>query len=346
MKHYAGLDVSLKEISICVVGETGAVQARKTVACDPAAVTRFFAGKRIAPVLAIHESGQLSIWLQRSLSDLGLAVTCVDARGAHKVLSARLNKSDAADAERLAQLARTGWIMPVHVRSLDADRLRTLIGARDRLLRLRNDPERHVRGILKTARIRMTGIHQGRLRQSFRDQLAEAASREPVFGVIGLRLHDSPRHAVLGRCRDRQGPARPRQGVGAGPAPDDRSRCRSDCRAQLHRRRGQGRPVRQVRKHRRIPRPHPRRYQSGETDCQGRISKCGDAAMRSLLFEAATSLMCRVKRFPPLKAWALRLAARKGAKRARVAVARKIAVLMPTLWKTGADFRWTAEAAA
>ncbi len=68
--------------------------------------------------------------------------------------------------------------------------------------------------------------------------------------------------------------------------------------------------------------------------------------MRSLLFEAATSLMCRVKRFPPLKAWALRLAARKGAKRARVAVARKIAVLMPTLWKTGADFRWTAEAAA
>ncbi len=64
MKHYAGLDVSLKEISICVVDETGAVQARKAVACDPAAVTRFFAEKRIAPVLTVHESGQLSIWLQ------------------------------------------------------------------------------------------------------------------------------------------------------------------------------------------------------------------------------------------------------------------------------------------
>ncbi|WP_138473477.1 IS110 family transposase [Poseidonocella sp. HB161398] len=346
MKHYAGLDVSLKEISICVVDETGAVQARKTVACDPAAVTRFFAEKRIAPVLTVHESGQLSIWLQRSLSDLGLAVTCVDARVAHKVLSARLNKSDAADAEGLAQLARTGWITPVHVRSLDADRLRTLIGARDRLLRLRNDLERHVRGVLKTFGIRMTGIHQGKLRQSFRDQLAEAASREPVFGLIAegfMTVHATLCSAAAAIHKDLRDLAKESElarrlmtvpGVGAIVALNfiavvdraDRFGRSASIGAFLG--------------------LTPRRYQSGETDYQGRISKCGDAAMRTLLFEAATSLMCRVKRFSPLKSWALRLAARKGAKRARVAAARKIAVLMLTLWKTGADFRWTAEAAA
>lgn len=88
------------------------VRIRGTVACEPEAVVRFFAEKQIAPALTVHESGQLSIWLQRSLSELGLTVSCVDARVAHKVLSARLNKSDAADAEGLAQLARTGWLTP------------------------------------------------------------------------------------------------------------------------------------------------------------------------------------------------------------------------------------------
>jgi transposase len=90
----------------------------------------------------------------------------------------------------------------------------------------------------------------------------------------------------------------------------------------------------------------PRRYQSGETDYSGRVSKCGDAAMRSLLFEAASSLIRQVRRFSPLKSWAVRLAGRRGFKKAAVATARKIAVLMLTLWKNGSEFQWTKEATA
>jgi len=119
MKQYAGLDVSLKEISICVVDEVGTVLTRGSVACEPEAVVKFFAEKQISPALMVHESGQLSIWLQRSLSDLGMAVTCIDARIAHKVLSAKLNKSDATDAEGLAQLARTGWFTPGALMPID-----------------------------------------------------------------------------------------------------------------------------------------------------------------------------------------------------------------------------------
>ena len=90
----------------------------------------------------------------------------------------------------------------------------------------------------------------------------------------------------------------------------------------------------------------PRRYQSGEMDWSGRISKCGDGAMRSLLFEAATTLIGRVKKFSALKSWAVRLAARRGFAKAAVATARKLAVLMLTLWKTETEFKWKKEAIA
>ena len=129
---------------------------RSTVATDPEAIAQHFSETGLAPDRIVHESGQLSIWLQRGLGALGLPAVCIDARHAHKALSARPNKSDRADAEGLAQLARTGWFTEVHVRSEEADRLRTLISARERLIRLRKDLEGHARGALKSYGIRMT----------------------------------------------------------------------------------------------------------------------------------------------------------------------------------------------
>ncbi|ANY82251.1 hypothetical protein BB934_28365 (plasmid) [Microvirga ossetica] len=91
----------------------------------------------------------------------------------------------------------------------------------------------------------------------------------------------------------------------------------------------------------------PRRYQSGEIDRSGRISKCGDELVRSYLFEAAGVLLTRVQRWSPLKAWAVRLVQRSGFNKARVALARKLAVILHAIWRTGEPFRWTKlEAAA
>lgn len=115
MEYYVGLDVSLKEISICVVDGDGKAIARGACPADPEAVAGWFRNRDLKPRRIVHESGMLSIWLQREMTRLGLPVTCIDARKAHNALSARLNKSDAADAEGLAQLARTGWFTPVHI---------------------------------------------------------------------------------------------------------------------------------------------------------------------------------------------------------------------------------------
>ena len=89
----------------------------------------------------------------------------------------------------------------------------------------------------------------------------------------------------------------------------------------------------------------PRRHQSGEVDRDGRVSKCGDALTRTYLFEAAGALLCRVTKGSALKAWGTRLARRVGSKKARVALARKLAVLMHRVWIDGTEFRWSKEAA-
>ena len=249
----------------------------------------------------MHESGQLSIWLQRGPARLGLPAECIDARLAHKALSARLNRPDRADAEGLVQFARTGWYTPAHVRSEAADRLRTVISARERLIRLRKDLEGHVRVILKTFGIRMTGIGQGRLRESVREQIAAAGATDPARAMIADGFRTA--HETLGAAaealtgdleiiaRESRLARRLMSVPGVGPIAvskliavvDDASRFTkvSDAGAFLG--------------------LTPGRYQSGEADWSGRISKCGDAQMRGLLFEAASCPIRQVKRFSPLK---------------------------------------------
>ena len=346
MEYYAGLDVSLKEVSICVIDAEGRIVRRGTAPADPDGLAGWFRNQSLAPDRIVHESGQLSIWLQRGLTRLGLPATCIDARKAQKSLSARPNKSDASDAEGLAQLARTGWFTPVHIRSEDADRLRSLIGARERMIRLRKDLEGHIRGVLKTFGIRMAGVGQGRQRQAFRDQLAAAGETDPMLRAIANGFISA--HANLCRAaaeldavvkpKARQHPVARRLMTipGVGPVVslsfialvDDPVRFSkaSDVGAFLG--------------------LTPKRHQSGEMDWSGRVSKCGDSAMRRLLFEAATSVIHRVQQFSSLKSWAVRLAGRRGFRKAAVATARKLAVLMLTLWKNGTEYKWTKEAAA
>ena len=345
MKYFAGLDVSLKENSMCVVDDECGVVFRRSLPFCPLAVRDALEEQKVTPQRIVHESGQISIWLQRQLQGLGLPAICIDARSAHKVLSAKLNNSDRSDAEGLAQLARIGWFTAVHVRSVDADRLRTIIGARDRFVRLRMEVEAHMRGILKTFGIRLTAIGNGRQRQRFRDQLSVARQSDPARGVIIDQV--LPSHEAV--CS------------AAAPLEDEIAAIakRHDLSRRLMTIPGVGPVVALsflalIENTERFPKTAnvgafldltPRRYQSGEVDYSGRVSKRGDAAMRRLLYEAASTLISRVKRYLPLKSWAVRLAARRGFKKAAVATARKLAVLMLTLWKTGEEFHWTKEAA-
>jgi transposase len=312
MEYYAGLDVSLKEIPICVVEGDRKMVARGTCPSGPEGEAGWFRNRDLKPRRIVHESGQLSIWLQRGMAGLGLPTTCVDACKAHKALSARLNKSDAADAEGLAQFACTGWLTLVHIRSEDADRLRSLVGARERMIRLRKDLEGHIRGVLRTFGIRMTAIGKSRQRQNFRDQLAAAVETDPVLGTIAngfITAHATLcqaaydlEKAVKKKAKNHPVARRLMTVPGVGPVNalsfialvEDPSRFSrsSDVGAFLG--------------------LTPKRHESGEVDWSGRVSKCGDDAMGGLLFEAASCVIRQVKRFSPLKSWAVRLAGRRG----------------------------------
>ncbi|PIL19001.1 hypothetical protein P775_16695 [Puniceibacterium antarcticum] len=254
--------------------------ARGVSPADPDGVAGWLKSRSLTPERIVHESGQLSIWLQRGLADLGLPAICIDARKAHTSLSARHNKSDAADAEGLARLARTGWFTPVHIRSQESDRLRVLVGARERLIRLRRDLEGHIRSVLKTFGIRMTGVGQGQQRQAFHDQLAAAGETDPVLRTIadGFIAADSTlclaaadlERALKARAKSHPVARRLMTMPGGGPIVslsfvalvDDPGRFSrtSDIGAFLG--------------------LTPRRHQSGEMDWSGRVPKCVDAAMR------------------------------------------------------------------
>lgn len=343
MNCYIGLDVSQEECAICILEEDGTPVFEGSCLTDPGVILRTIAEHADAVAKIVHESGPLSIWLTRELMKRGAPVVCIDARAAHKALSARMNKSDRSDAEALAQLARTGWYREVHVKSEESDRLRLLLSARERLIRIRMDIEAQARGILKTFGIRLGPVRAGWSRRDFRDQLSEIVSGDPILEAVFASLiavHETVCHeatdldAEIQQIAKESPLARRLTSVpGVGPIValsfiatiDDASRFRKavDVGAYLG--------------------LTPRRYQSGETDWSGRISKRGDSAMRKLLYEAANILIQRVPRFSPLKAWAVRLAERKGLKKATVAAARKIAVILTRIWRDGSVFAWTKE---
>lgn len=343
MKRYVGLDVSQDSCAVCILEEDGALVFEGACATDPDVIVQTITVHAGPVERIVHESGPLSIWLSRELSSRCAPVVCIDARAANKALSVRMNKSDRSDAEALAQLARTGWYREVHIKSAQSDRLRLLLSTRERLIRIRMDIESQARGILKTFGIRLGPVRAGRCRRDFRNQLVEVVSGEPILEVAFASLiavHETvcqkatDLDAEIQRFAKDSPLARRLTSVpGVGPIValsfiatiDDATRFRRavDVGAYLG--------------------LTPRRYQSGETDWSGRISKRGDSDMRKLLYEAANILIQRVTKFSPLKAWAMRLAQRKGLKKATVATARKLAVILTRLWRDGTTFAWTKE---
>jgi transposase len=192
----------------------------------------------------------------------------------------------------------------------------------------------------------MTAIGHGGERQAFRDQLAIAGERDPILRAIADGFFAA--HATLCRAttgldmavkeKAREHPIARRLMTipGVGPVVSLCFVALVDDPARFSKTSHIGAFLGLT----------PRRFQSGATDWPGRVSKCGDSAMRRLMFEAESSLIHRVQRFSPLKSWAVRLAGRRGFAKAAVATARKLAVLILTLWKNETDFEWSRPTAA
>ena len=151
MELYVGMDVSLKQTSICVVDGGGAILCEGTVLSDPAAIAEFIKAKAAGTQRIGLESGPTATWLWHELRTLGLPVICIDARHAKAALTMQINKSDRNDALGLARIMQCGWYKEVRVKSLDSHELRALLSSRALLVKIKRDLENQIRGLLKNA---------------------------------------------------------------------------------------------------------------------------------------------------------------------------------------------------
>ena len=335
MAYYAGLDVSLEQTSVCVIDEAGAVVLERRVATEPGAIAAALNALPQAPARVLLETGGLTPWLWHELSGRGLVVHCIDARRAKAQLALRPNKTDRNDARGLAEIARMGWYANIRVKSLDHHALRARLAARAELVATARDLGNQLRGFLRGFGL-VLGKGKGRFEPRVLALVASCPALQPVADALL-----AARRAVLAEVErlDRVLLREARQNVtcrrlmtvpGVGPITALAYQSTIEEPWRFGRARDVGAYLGLV----------PRRHQSGEVDRSGRISKQGDALLRGYLYEAATVLISRLQRPCALQAWARALAARIGTKKARVALARKLAVLLHHLWSREEDFRW------
>jgi transposase len=338
MQFFVGIDVSLDSSSICVIDERGVIIKEGKVDSDPAAIARFIRhkGRRIEHVGL--EAGPLAQWLHAGLSNAGFRVTVMEARHVRAAFTAMRVKTDRNDARGIAQLVRLGWFKAVHVKTLSAQETRALLNARQFLVDKLTGIENSIR-----AALRNFGLKLGQVTR----RMWSARARELAAGIPTLELAvDSllrVRDVLLQELRTlnrtlldvaKSDPIvrmlMTAPGVGAIVALSFRSAVDDPTRFKRSRDVGPWLGL------------TPSRYQSGRTDHAGHITRAGDAVARTALYEAATTLLGRMTNWSSLKSWGVRLARRCGAKKARVAVARKLAVILHSMWKTQTPFRWAA----
>ena len=339
MELYVGMDVSLKETSICVVDGSGEVVFEGTVTSEPVAIAEVIRSKAAGALRIGLETGPTSTWLWHELRALGLPVICIDARHAKAALSMQINKSDRNDAVGLARIMQCGWYKEVQVKSVSCHEIRAVLNARAQLVKIKRDLENQIRGLLKnlglvigkaggtvfTRRVEELLGRQGLLWEAVRPllEVREKVSRE--IAALHQKLLDLARNDADSR--------RSMTVPGIGPITALAFRSAIDDPSRFRRSRSVGAYIGLT----------PRRHASGEVDWSGRISKCGDRMLRTYLFEAAGVLLTRVAHWCKLKVWGHRLWKRIGFKKAKIAVARKLAVILHRMWRDQTDFIWSSK---
>jgi transposase len=342
MDYFAGLDVSVKDTSVCIVDDAGRIRREVKVASEPDALLQVLrsAGyqfKRIG-----LEVGPLSQWLFSALAEAGLPVICVETRHMRAVLKAQINKTDRNDARGIAQMMRVGLYRPVHVKTLRSQKLRVLLTHRKLLQAKAIAVENDLRATLRNfgLKIGMVGTikFEARIKELVDNFADLAALVEPLLTVRRvLREQISILHRrVVAAVRNDEVCRRLMTVPGVGPVVALTYRATVDVPARFRKSKSVGAVFGLT----------PARDQSGESDRPGAISRCGDEMIRTTLYEAAQVMLLRSAKWSWLKAWAMKIARHRGMKKAIVALARRLAVIMHRIWIDGTEFRWTREAAA
>lgn len=334
MPFYVGLDVSQKETDICVIDGDGRRTWRGKCPSRP---------ESIAGVLRQHapdaervgmETGPLSIWLWHGLRNLGVEIDCIHARHAAAVLSLQANKTDANDARGIAQLVRSGWYRKVGVKSFQSCRMRALLSARSQLVSLRTSLSNQIRGLLKAFGVVLGPGRNGAFEAAVLNECPEDDMvRDAITALLAVWRTAGERTKAIDlqlarMARSMETCRRMATVPGVGVITSLTFLTTIDDPSRFERSTDVGAYLGLT----------PKRCQSGEVDVAGRISKAGDRTARSLLYEAANALLTRVRADSALRQWGLQLVARVGARKAKVAVARKLAIILHRIWLDGTKF--------
>lgn len=338
MRYYTGLDISMKETAICIVNETGTIVKEKSVKTDPNVITEYLKKTGLAIEKVALESGCLSHWLVEELRKLKIPAICVESRHMANVLSATINKTDKNDARGIANALRCNIYKEVHPKSSQSIEKNTLLSARRTLIEQKTQMTNTIRGLLKAYGIR---ISESASTNIFFEVVKKKISELPTLAQFGLeelikiaeRLHQEVKvfDKVIERLAKEDVEVKLLQTVpGIGPITAMNFKMEIDNPKRFQKSRSVGAYLGMT----------PKQYSSGETQRQGRISKCGSKELRHLLMEAGFVVITRSTKWSTLKAWGLKLMKKHGLKKAALAVGRKLAVIMHRMLITGEEFKY------
>src|SRR6187399_116154 len=282
MEHFGGLDVSVKETSVCIVDDTGRIVREVKVASEPDALLEVLKSHAYRFNRIGLEAGPLSQWLFSALAEVGVPVVCVETRHMRAVLKAQINKTDRNDARGIAQMMRVGLYRPVHVKTLRSQKLRMLLTHRKLLQSKAIAIENDLRGTLRNFGLKVGMVGKVRFEARIQELVENipdlAALVEPLL-IVRRVLRDQivilhRRLLVVVRADDicRRLMTVP----GVGPVVALTYRATVDVPTRFRNSKAVGAVFGLT----------PARDQSGERDCSGAISRCGDEMMRRFRREA------------------------------------------------------------
>ena len=339
MKHYAGLDVSIKETSVCIVDEVGKVCREMKVPSHPEDLVQALNDPAWCLERVGLEAGPLSQWLFNGLAAAGLPAVCIETRHTKAFLKAQVNKSDRNDARGIAQMMRVNLFRPVHVKTVTNQRRRTLLTARKLLQEKAIAIDNDIRGLLRNYGLKVGPVGASKFEARIRELMEGAQELAEIIDPLlearrKLReLFAALHRKLLAIVREDSVCRRLMTVPGVGPVASMAFTATIDIPARFKSSKAVGAALGLT----------PALNQSGESKRIGRISLCGDGMARTLLYEAAQVMLTRTSRWSWLKAWAMKVAARRGFQKAVVALARRLAVILHRMWVDGTDFRWTRE---
>lgn len=334
MARYVGLDVSIKTTAICVVDGDGEIVFETTAASDPKAINEVLREKRIRATLIGLEAGPLYQWLYKGLRQLRSSVVCIETRRMRIFARVSHVKTDRIDARMIAEALRAGVYRPVHVKSQESQEQLMLLVHRLALLREARGIEQVIRGTLRPFGLKVGNVSSTKFEARVLElTVRHKGLRAAAMPVLSSRAVLLAEYAKLDRMTKEIADNDPVVRLlmtmpGVGPLVGLFYKVTIDEPARFAK-------SSLVASHLGLT---PRIYQSGETSYSGRITRAGDKTLRSLLFMAAQIHLNGTSDPSELREWGLRIAERRGKKRAIIAVARRMAVILHRMWSDGTPF--------